>query len=424
MPLEEEFVKLIKDPVHGYVPLTEAEIRVIDTQVFQRLRRIQQLAGSNYVYPGATHTRFEHSLGVLHLAGIAGKKLSKYMSEDDVQLIRLAALLHDVGHGPFSHSFEPFLEKKTGLNHEHMSKILVEKTEIGDILEDYGFSKSEVSTLCTGMCSSKPQFMNQIIRSAIDVDKLDFVVRDSLHTGAGYGSIDIYRIIYNMDVIEEVLSLDEKALPALETLLIGRMEAFRAIYFHKTSRAVQLMINMALEQVEDEISREQLLDPKFYCSLDDYTTWVLLKKHQKAGKIIERLEARKLLKAAYERTMFLRDRYVVTLFRSEAVRNKLREELSAESGVPIERIIIDTPTLPTVPYHWGPPSEDMRIPLHRRVGGEVIQIESSSISELIDFMKRFMNIIRVYSFEEDREKVRKAAIRVLGSTDYSLAVSY
>ncbi len=422
MPLKEP-VKLIKDPVHGYVSLTEAEVKLADTKVFQRLRRIQQLAGSNYVYPGATHTRFEHSLGVLHLAGIAGERLSKYMSEEDMQAIRIAALLHDVGHGPFSHSFEPFLERKTGLNHEDMSKLLVEKTEIGDILEDYGFSRSEISSLCIGV-SHKPQFMNQIIRSAIDVDKLDFVVRDSLHTGAGYGNIDIYRIIYNIDVVDDVLSLDEKALPALEALLIGRMEAFRTIYFHKTSRAVQLMINMALEQIEDEISRGQLLDPSFYCSLDDYTTWVLLKKHPRAGSIVERLEARKLLKAAYERTMFLRDRHVVALFRSEAVRNKLREELSAESGVPMERIIIDTPTLPTVPYHWGPPSEDMRIPIHRRVCGEVIKVESSSISELIDFMKRFMNIIRVYSFEEDRERVRKAAIRVLGDVDYSLTVSY
>ena len=125
----------ITDPIHDFIRLNSTEQKIIDTSVFQRLRRIKQLSGAHLTYPGAQHTRFEHSLGVMHIAGMAATSLAskKQMPGTDIDDIRLAALLHDIGHGPFSHLFEEVLQKKKRITHEQIGKEIILKSEIGDI---------------------------------------------------------------------------------------------------------------------------------------------------------------------------------------------------------------------------------------------------------------------------------------------------
>ncbi|MDH7556911.1 MAG: HD domain-containing protein, partial [Candidatus Methanosuratincola sp.] len=125
---------MIKDPVHGYVHITETEKEVIDTLPLQRLRRIKQLVFADYVYPGANHTRFEHSVGVMHLAGLLGKALPVSMDKDEIQKIRLAGLCHDLGHGPFSHTFEQVLIKRLNKTHEDLTPWIVRGTELSEII--------------------------------------------------------------------------------------------------------------------------------------------------------------------------------------------------------------------------------------------------------------------------------------------------
>src|SRR4030067_1024471 len=186
----------VKDPVHGYVNVTEAEKEVIDSLPVQRLRRLRQLAGAEFVYPGANHTRFEHSIGVMHLAGrlCENPSLSQHLSEDDVQMIRIASLLHDVGHGPFSHVFEHLLVKFLHKTHEDINVWIVQKSELKDTINKIGYNPDEAAKLSVGwLHKPKRAFMDQIIRSAVDVDKLDFIVPDTYPTGAQYAYVDVIR---------------------------------------------------------------------------------------------------------------------------------------------------------------------------------------------------------------------------------------
>jgi len=165
-------VKKVFDEVHGYIELTEPELAIVDTPTFQRLRYIKQLAVAWYVYPGATHTRFSHSLGVMHVMGLIARRLYSmgYIhSEDDVQLLRLAALLHDVGHTPFSHAIEPYYRDRVGLSHEDLTEMMIlESYDIRDTLIDYGFDPREIVMILKG--KHKEPLYNQLISSDLDVE--------------------------------------------------------------------------------------------------------------------------------------------------------------------------------------------------------------------------------------------------------------
>ena len=150
-----EFTGEITDPIHRYIRITDLEKKLIDTEAFQRLRKIRQLAGAHLVYPSAQHTRFEHSLGVMHLAGLAAETLldKGYITyKEDVESLRIAALLHDIGHGPFSHLFEEVLSGNASkkINHEIIGRKIIKETIILDILEKYGYDGDYVCNLSFG----------------------------------------------------------------------------------------------------------------------------------------------------------------------------------------------------------------------------------------------------------------------------------
>ena len=168
----------IIDPIHDFIRAYGTEITIIDNPIFQRLRRIRQLSGAHLVYPGAQHTRFEHSLGVMHIAGQAGQVLQEkgIVNSNDIENIRLAALLHDIGHGPFAHIFEEVLQRKNKASHEEIGRDLILKTEIGDDISKSGFDKKLITKLAFG--DSKFQFMNEIISGALSADMMDYLLRD------------------------------------------------------------------------------------------------------------------------------------------------------------------------------------------------------------------------------------------------------
>ena len=153
----------IKDPLYGYIRITEQEKLIIDAEPVQRLRRIRQLAGAQYVYPAANHTRFEHSLGAMHLAGAVAENLPSISEESERSQVRVAALLHDVGHGPLSHLFEPLLSKYVGKNHEDMSLRIIKESELGRSLEKAGFAAGEIASLAVGRrADPRKPFLDQI----------------------------------------------------------------------------------------------------------------------------------------------------------------------------------------------------------------------------------------------------------------------
>jgi hypothetical protein len=418
----------IKDPVHGYVYITEQEKEIIDSYPVQRLRRLRQLAGSEYVYPGANHTRFEHSVGVMYLAGkvTENPNISRLIDENEAETVKIAGLLHDVGHGPFSHVFEHLLDKELHKTHEDITQWIIRNSELKDTLKNNGYDPTEVGKLATGkLHKPKKAFLDQIISSAVDVDKQDFIVRDTHHTGAEYGFIDIFRLIHALDVLKENLAIDLGALSALESLIIARIESFKSIYFHRVGRAAQIMLAMAMEKANDELGLTRFKTPEEYMNMDDYTVWTGLKQCKKSAPIIKNLEKRKLLKCAYERTFYEKDTMVSNLFSQETHRRQLQEDIAKKAKVETETVIIDVPTVPSVPYHHTVLFEPMEIPVFYKTqtGGKVPQ-RLSEISKIFETLRGFINILRVYSDEQNRENVSQASSKILGEIPLTAKISY
>lgn len=415
----------IKDPIHGYIQVSDAERSIIDTRPVQRLRRLRQLAGSEFVYPAANHTRFEHVLGAMHLAGSLADVLPVNLDQNERAQLRLAALLHDIGHGPFSHVFEPLMVRYLGKTHEDFVPWLVTETEISDKLEKAGFSPRTVSLLSVGRLRNKKRpYLDQVISSSVDVDKMDFLVRDSFHTGAGYGFVDVHRLLHSMDVINGNLSVDETAVATLESFLLARLESFRTIYFHRASRAVQIMIVKALEAAKDELGLLDFDDPDQYLSMDDYKVWTQLRECKKSRAIMSDIEARRLLKSCYERTVFAREELVSDVITKERVRNDIRREIARKARVPIDDVIIDVPTLPSVPYHHAVEIQPMDMPVFRRgPKGRKEIVQLSEISRIIGVLRTFMNLVRVYTRQEYRSRVETASRQILGDIPTSRKTS-
>ena len=267
-----KYVGEITDPVHKYIQFTELERDLIDTRTFQRLRRIKQLAGAHLVYPCAQHSRFEHSLGAMHVAGLAGEhllSLNMLPNPDCIQELRVSSLLHDVGHGPFSHLSEEVIKIKTDKDHEAIGREIIRQSEINDILNHYGYSSKRISELSSGQSSSK--FMNEIMVGSLSADLMDYLPRDSLFTGAEYGRIDYNRIINSFRVLYgSRIGLHRSALYSFESMLISRYEMFKAVYFHKTVRSAEVMLLHSILLAYDSINfNVSSLDN--YLSLTDET---------------------------------------------------------------------------------------------------------------------------------------------------------
>ena len=418
----------IKDPVHGYIYITANEKEIIDSSPEQRLRRLRQLAGSEYVYPGANHTRFEHCIGVMYLAGkaIENPNISGHVNDYESDATRIAALLHDVGHGPFSHVFEQLLIKDLDKTHEDITSWIIEKSEISDKLKKMGFEPKEIGKLAVGKLRKPGKaFLDQVISSAVDVDKQDFIVRDTFHTGAEYGFIDIFRLIHALDVFGENLAVDLGALSALEAFIIARIESFKSIYFHRVGRAAQIMLATAMEKANEELGLTGFKTPEEYMEMDDYTVWTALKKCEKSRQIIGNLERRKMLKCAYERTFYQKDAMISNIFGQQAYRQQIQNEIASEANVETESVIIDVPTVPSVPYHHAALMETMEIPVFNKTqAGTKTLYRLSEISKIFETLKGFINILRVYTDEQDRDKVERATTKVLGKIPSTAKISY
>ena len=418
----------IKDPVHGYVYITEAEKNIVDSYPMQRLRRLRQLAGSEYVYPGANHTRFEHCVGVMYLAGkvLENPYISRAVSDEEVDVCRISALLHDCGHGPFSHVFEQLLIKDLEKTHEDITSWIIQKSVVADKLSKMGFNPKDVGELAVGKLHKPGKaFLDQIISSAVDVDKQDFIVRDTYHTGAEYGFIDVFRLIHALDVLGENLAVELGALSALEAFMIARIESFKSIYFHRVGRAAQIMLATAMEKADSELGLTAFKTPEEYLELDDYTVWSALKKCEASKEIIGNLESRRMLKCAYERTFYEKDAMISNIFGRESYRRQMQSEIAKEACVSIESVIIDVPTVPSVPYHHAVLMESMEIPVFiRSQVGEKTPQRLSEISKIFETLKGFMNILRVYTEAPDREKVEKATAKILGKIPSAVRISF
>jgi len=406
----------IVDPIHDFINVYEHELDVVDDPIFQRLRRIRQLAGAHLVYPGAQHSRFEHSLGTMHVAAQAATILREknYLSTDDINNLRLAALLHDIGHGPFSHLFEEVLQKKKNISHEYIGEKMIRKSHIGDLISKGGFDKLFISKLAFG--NSKYQFMNEIISGGLSADMMDYLLRDGYFTGAEHARIDFKRIINSLDVHERKLSLDKSALYSFESMMISRYQMFKAVYFHKTVRAGEVMLLESMLLADNELDLTTSDLRKYVELTDEFVISKLVSlsgpnsELKSASRLALDYQERRLLKCVYEK-IFMKPRM------GKINPLEIQNEISRKARVDEAEIFIDiskTPSIPLTPSK----KESQSIILtstKRRGPKEAYKLPISEIP-LVSAISGFMDILRVYTRQQFRKKVEMAAADILGET--------
>ncbi len=293
---------LIRDPIYNYIDYNKAiEKPVIDSRPMQRLRWLRQLQLAHLVYPGADHTRFQHSLGVMHLAGLFAEHLvselsiigdlNGYKRDELIEIARLAGLLHDVGHGPFSHAFEEAIYwNKKDLpipNHEVAGLYIIKYSEIGGLLNKYGLLDSVLAVLGESKPEDTPLALirNTIKEWIYPADVMDFLLRDSYYTGTReYGIVDYERLIKLSHVNPadpSSISLEEKAVSALLGYLRNRIAMFENVYIHPVSAVFSHTASLLMKRIDDLTNKyseaiESLRqgDPEKYLSLTDYSALI------------------------------------------------------------------------------------------------------------------------------------------------------
>jgi len=346
--------KIIRDPIHGDIKLEGLFLDLIEAPEIQRLYNIKQLGFAHLVYPGAHHTRLEHSLGTYHMASKAAEVLN--FDKDEKEIIACAAFLHDIGHGPFSHTLESLIRESLNVDHVDLTEKLIfgehtifEPYEIDyvgsscvfDILDKNSIDKREIVSIIRGKTHKKP-YLSQILNSSIDVDQLDYLIRDSYYTGVAYGMIDIERFLQTLIIDKNRLAVKKKGIGVVENILMARALMYSSVYFHKTVRIAELMLSKAIEML---INSKPF---KFFKMTDNELLNELKREDSYQREIVTRIKYRKLFKQAYfisKSNLSKNDINEIKKLENINYRRKKELEIEKSLGIPKGYIIIDVPFL-------------------------------------------------------------------------------
>jgi hypothetical protein len=376
----------IRDPVHGYVQLEGLALEIADTPQMQRLRWIKQLGLASLVYPGANHTRFEHSLGAYHLADLLANHLG--LPEEDKMLVGAAALLHDVGHGPLSHATEAALVPYLRKEHESIIDIL-KKGELRAVLDKYGLKATDIQAAINGVG------LGQIVSGEIDVDRMDYLIRDAHYTGVAYGVIDRLRLLQKMTLHGGELVVEAGGVQAATSLLISRLLMHPSVYYHHVCRISECMVSAGIRHmIEEGTSASYVKD------MDDME---LFNSLQVAGGYAAEMAWRIRSRRIFKRAVYVGlERLDPTILK--ASEKMLGQEIAHEAGVDADYILVDNPALMDTPEGNFP----------ALVEGEVRPLRD--VSPLVSILERAHRAtwrFGIYCRDEDREKVVQAARRCL-----------
>lgn len=317
--------KIVHDPVHGSIRVTGLNQHILDSAELQRLAHIKQMGLANLVFPGANHTRLEHSLGACHIAERLGQEMD--LPEEDRVLLGATAILHDVGHGPFSHTLEGAVFAELGFDHvEHSRRIITgvdsalpegEREEMGSpepvhgLIEAQGIDPSDVASLLEGgkgptIFDFAPErdrggerdtrglHLRQMIHGVVDVDQIDYLMRDSHYTGVAHGIIDVDRLLQTLVLADGELAVKRGGVSALEGMLVARGLMYSSVYFHKTARIAELMLARAVERHADAEMMGRMM------AMTDGELMSEMAAMPATRDTVLRLKYRRLHKAAYQ----------------------------------------------------------------------------------------------------------------------------
>ncbi|MDC0243291.1 HD domain-containing protein [Marine Group III euryarchaeote] len=324
-------MRRVRDSIHDYIDLNELESSLVDTEPYQRLRWIKQLGSANLVYPGANHTRLEHSIGVSHLA--KQMAIQSGVPDDEMHLVSIAGLLHDLGHSPYSHLAD---ELPFGKDHVEVTQDIIKDSQISEIFHKQGIETNEICDLIKGNHK-----YGSLISGDIDADRLDYLIRDSHYTGVKTG-VDTGRLITKMSFSSNELVIGESCLPVVETFLTSRSIMFPTVYFHPFSRGAELMLARATKSAIDGGNFS-------YEEFTSYTDHTFLSKLNLAGGLSKNLvndfEKRRIIKRAVSITKDETEEMGITKSDIETLENSIAGKLDIESS----EIFMDLPPLKVVP---------------------------------------------------------------------------
>jgi uncharacterized protein len=329
--------------------------------------------------------------------------------------LRLAALLHDVGHGPFSHLFEEVLDLRRNKSHEDIGKQMISDSALSDILKKHGYNPSDVCRLSFG--ESKIKFLNEIIAGGLSSDLMDYLSRDGLFTGVEYGKIDYHRLVSSFEVVQNGhLAINRSALYSFESMLISRYEMFKAVYFHKTVRSAEVMLLNSM-LMSDEYLNLTNTSTNSYIDMTDEGILGLMCSPSNGDKIAVKLATdykdRRLLKCVYEKFVHKRDKLYAKMDR-EALDN-LGLQIANAAEVKEKTVFVDASRAPSMPL----------TPTKREINSVLLVDKDwayeTPISEipLIDSITGFLDMLRVYTTSENRNAVEHSTKNVLGNEGFA-----
>ena len=388
-------MKIIKDPVHGYVEVEDFTLALLDSPPLQRLRYIRQLGFSYLVYPGANHTRFEHSLGTMFLADVTARRFG--LDEKDRMLVVAAGLLHDIGHGPFSHASEPLMQEYLHITHDDIGQSMKQGT--GVLLQGYGIDPGELCQVVKGK-----HRLSGIIHGDLDVDRMDYLLRDAYYTGAPYGTVDAQRLIRHLiQTPDGGTVLDENGVNAAESLLISRTLMRPSVYFHHVSRIGESMFQLAVLEHTGGGRQDAIRE---LMAMDDPACMHALRTSESpiARELADRLYGRRL----YKRALFATTDQVNTpAFHTGVPIGTCREyaeRIAEAAGLRPHEVLVDIPAVP----------RELSLGVRVKNQHDVISFEEFSPRiQTLNATRREQWRLGVYTLPEHREAVADAGCAVL-----------
>ncbi len=321
--------KEFSDPIHELIKAYDCEIRIIDSFPLQRLRFISQLGIAYLVFPSAQHSRFEHSLGTMELAGRVYNSLG-LKDEKLYRIVRLAGLLHDIGHTPFSHTTEVLLGDKS---HESIGEKVLLEEEIADILQCSGYSPEDIE-LIAELAFMKGNNLPKIITGEFGADRMDYLRRDAYFCGTSYGFFDYSRLLENMMLVEGKKCIHISALRALESFIIGRYFMYSQVYFHKVVR----ILNIHLEEVVQDFLERGLLSPEdFHRKTDHHILHLMLDRYseEKVRRVLGREHYRQVFSTSSKELFELVKERLLEKYEEELLRFDYVSKRVLDEDIPI-----------------------------------------------------------------------------------------
>ncbi|AZQ14788.1 HD domain-containing protein [Halorubrum sp. PV6] len=386
----------VKDTVHDHIEIDGVAADLVDTPAVQRLRHVKQLGTVQLAYPSANHTRFEHSLGVYHLAsqsldhlGIEGKRADR---------IEAAAMLHDVGHGPFSHNLESLTHRRTGKYHDDVDELLASGA-VGEVLRDHDLDPDRIA----GLVAGEGRY-GGLVSGELDVDRMDYLVRDAYHTGVPYGTIDTERFVRELTFVDvgtgsRELVLDEGNVQTAESLLLARALMNPVVYTHHVARISKAMLRRAASDLLDATPTTAAELRR----MDDHDFLAAIRRCPETAELSRRYDERDLYKlAVWAEYDDVPERVHTADHDAETA---LEREISEEAGVARQHVILDVP-----------PEPSMRESTARvTVNGEVRRLERQSpLVSALRTAQRDQWRLGVYAPRPATDRVGRAAAEVLG----------